>query len=377
MNLQFKLTNKLILGPAEDESSNLYSWITSIVGEDEMYIDQEDKLQDDEIFMINLPTVVDVDNLSEAKNNNDEFFRGMIVCSDKNILQISNVETGILYCFNQSKDFILTPKQLLSFQYIGIPCALAITQRTRSMSLVLLKKYANSKTKISYVPDYVLDLKDNVIVIRGNSKILEFIPAGLCRISHIKSTAEFYIQLENDILKLRDINEDLKRNENKFVTIEAKKDQICVVMNPNNSEWQRAQIISTVENGIKVKLIDYGNDIIVQQIYSSESFSSLQKPPIAQKCCLRLFSVFFTSIVEKKFQAMAHNKGGDLMNINILKLGSFNVVELFQNRYSIADNLISSQFEDCRNISDLHDTSYNYRASMDENEFADFQEYDY
>ena len=103
LNLRSKLTNKhnqsvdkLRRSIAEDESSNLYSWITSIVGEDEMYIDQEDKLQDDEIFMINLPTVVDVDNLSEAKNNNDEFFRGMIVCSDKNILQISNVETGIL-----------------------------------------------------------------------------------------------------------------------------------------------------------------------------------------------------------------------------------------------------------------------------------------
>ena len=238
-----------------------------------------------------------------------------------------------------------------------------------------LKKYVNSKTKISYVPDYILDLKDNVIVIRGNSKILEFTPAGLCRISHIKSTAEFYIQLESDILKLRDINEDLKRNENNFVTIEAKERKICVVMNQTTNEWQRAHIISIDENGIKVKLIDYGNDIVVQQIYSSDSFSSLRKPPIAQKYCLRLFSVFFTSIVEKKFQEMSYTKGGGLMNINILKLGSFNVVELFQNSYSIADNLISSQFEDCRNISDSHDTSYNYRASMDDNELADFQEY--
>ncbi|CAO1341290.1 unnamed protein product [Diamesa tonsa] len=348
LNLQLKPSNKLNLNAnelrrssAKDESSNFYDWLTSIVGEDEIYIDQKDKLQDDDIFMINLPIVVDADNLSE-NNNNDEFFRGMIVCSDKNILQISNVETGTLYCFNQSKDFILTPKQLLSFKYVAIPCALAITQRTRSMSMVLLKKYANSKTKISYVADYVLNMKDNVIIIRGNSKVLEFTPAGLCRISHIKSTAEFYIQLENDIFKLRDINEDLNRNMNNFVTTEVKTGQICVVMNPTNDEWQRAQIISFDENGIKVKLIDYGNNIVVQQVYSTSNSLLLQQPPVAQKCCLKTSRTVgkFTTIAEEKFLEMTYIKGGGLMNVNMLSMGSLNLVELSYSSCSILNNMI-------------------------------------
>lgn len=385
MNLQLKLTNKLRRSIAENDNPNLYGWITSIVGEDDMYVDKQDKLQDNEIIMISLPIVTDVDKFNGTENTNDEFSRGMIVCCDENILQISNVETGILYCFNKSKDFILTPKQLLSFKYVTIPCALAIRQETISVSMVLLKKYANSMTNISYVPDYALNIKGNsyynTIINRGNSKMLDFIPTGICIISHINSTAEFYIQLENDILKLRDINEDLKRNENNFVTMEVKTGKICVVMNPINNKWHRAQVISSDEKGIRVKLIDIGNNIVVKQVYSSTNSKMLQRPPIAQKCCLKMSPALgkFSTIAENNFKAMTHIKGGGLLNVSMLKLGSLNMVELLHNNYSIADKLISSQIKKDLNLSDTHMTvnSYSYRASMDDDELADLKEYNY
>ncbi|CAO1341311.1 unnamed protein product [Diamesa tonsa] len=224
-------------------------------------------------------------------------------------------------------------------------------------------------------------LYDYMMTTVGEHKILE--PAGMCRISHINSTAEFYIHFKNDIPKLLDIHEDLKRNMNNFVTIAPEAGEICVVFYPMlNYKWRRAQIISYDENGIKVQLIDYGNFLVVQQVYSLNNFSTLLKPPIAQECCLRLSRLGrFTTIAEEKFKEMSYIKGGPLLNVYMLKIESFNMVELFHNNRNITDDLISSQFEDelissqfenSQNASDseMMINSYSYRASMDDDELA-------
>ena len=375
MKVQIKLIDKLILKTDESktESSNLYGWITSLVGKDDLFVDEEDLVHDDEILMIDLPIVADFDYLDDSfcrTKNYNEFFRGMIVCSDKKFLHIRNVETGTLYCFNKSKDFILKPKRLLTFKYVAIPCALAITEMGRSMSIVLLRKYDNSKTKIRSELEFVLNNGDTSSLYRGYAKILEFKPSGICRISHINSTAEFYIQLETDILELHGIIEDLEGNENSFAILEVITGQICLVFHPINYNLYRAQIISIHEEEFKVKLIDYGNNIVVKHVYSTSCSNVLLRPPIAQKCCLRTFSAAgkFTTVAEKRFKRMAYMKSGGIMNVNILRLGSFNLVELFHRSCSIADDLISSQIEDDL---DMSINSYSYRASMDDNELAD------
>lgn len=419
MNVQLNLFNKCNmkanthdeLRPSiiENKSSNLYGWIKSLVGIDDLYIEQNDLLHDDEIIMIDVQIMspqmqFDLANLfcgnlclKTIHRNCVEWIRGMIICNDANAntLQIKNVETGSYYCFNKFKDAKQLSKKRLSFECLAIPCALVIRKDVTNgrMTLVLLKKYANSKTMLNFEQDINMYYDETTVIIRSYVKMLECIPAGICRISHINSTADFYIQLEIDFPKLRSIRNILKINEN-HEALEVITGNMYVVLNQTNNELYRAQIISTNGKTIKAKLIDYGNHIVAHKVYTTSDIVRncfLKIPPIARKCCLKTSPILekLSKIAEEKFKTMEFMKGGGLMNVNMLRLGCFEMVELFHRSCSISDDLISSQIEDdsdtsivCYNTaeelisSQIEDdrnmsvNSFSYCASMDDNELA-------
>ncbi|CAO1309797.1 unnamed protein product [Diamesa serratosioi] len=394
-------------------SANLYSWITSLVGQDKSYIEQDELLNDDEIIMIDCqvvgpPIAVELRDLfgdfypKTQDNSSAQWFRGIIISSDDDMLQIRNVEFGDIYCFKKSKDTKHLPTKQSTFKYLGIPCAL-VTQTElffTSSILILLKKYTNFKTQLSFELDIKMYYDENTYLFRRNTKKLECKPAGNCRISYIKSTAEFYIQLEADFKKLRSICKILKR----IKVVEAFRVQprhMYVVLHPYNNKLYRAKIIRIDERGIKAKLIDYGNNVFAKKVFSTSHYMIehfLAIPPIARKCCLRT-SPTLSPQAERKFEAMQLIKGGILMAVNMYQMGSFQLVELFHRSFNNADDLmtsqtkdypktsdpdssivcfnnafdsISSQTEDHRKTSDadISINAYSYRASMDDYEFT-------
>jgi hypothetical protein len=169
---------------------------------------------------------------------------------------------------------------------------------------------------------------------------LSIFQSGTGYTSHINSIDDFYVQLEEEQIKLELILAVLDRDHGNFEKIDDPKvDQIVAAKFNEDNCWYRARIESIETDGFMVKFIDYGNYSITKEIgVLDESISKL--PEMSKKCRLSKPKnlLNFSEAAEKKFSEICAN-GSAILKVIVIKPGDVTEVELFCDGQNIIESL--------------------------------------
>lgn len=282
------------------------------------------------------------------------WYRAKIIDSDVTIITVLCVDNGKTFSIENKISLKILPEQLQRKEFFGISCSLPINieRASEEKATEIMLKLVDANVEFEIVlltPDktYIDVFYENQnitqqLIEMDLAKELEIFQSGLGYTSHINSLGDFYIQLEDDQLKLDLIAAILEDANGKFEKIENPKiGDIVAAKFSDDGMWYRAIIEEINGNRYLVKFIDYGNIGETKEIgVLNKSITEL--PQMVKHCRLSMPRnvVGFSEAAQQKFIEICAN-GATVLQIKVIKPGNVTEVEIFCDGKNIMDSLAS------------------------------------
>jgi hypothetical protein len=339
--------------------------ITSLTSPNDFYLvsleDMEHykKMQDDiQILAPALAPLLDFEcsTLCLAQQPFDNlWYRANIIDSDETIITVVCVDNGKTFSIDNKIFLKVLPEQLQRKIFFGISSSLplSIEHTCEENATQFMLQYVDIEIEFevvlctrdkTYVEIYVNEESIGHQLIEKNfAKCLDYFLSGSGFTSHINSLDDFYIQLEEDQLKLDVISSIFDRADGKFEKVANPKVGDIVAAKFSDDEfWYRAVIEEIEDDGKRfdVKFIDYGNLSETKEIGILDE-SITQLPRLSKQCRLSKPKnlINFSEAAEKKFQEICSN-GATVLQVNVVKPGKISEVEIFCDGKNIIDILL-------------------------------------
>ncbi|XP_066998007.2 maternal protein tudor isoform X2 [Anabrus simplex] len=159
-------------------------------------------------------------------------------------------------------------------------------------------------------------------------------------VSHVNSTADFWIQDRSTSCQLDEITDKLSFVDNFDPLPEASVDGICAALFPEDEQWYRAKILSCRDEGTEVLYIDFGNSTTTTSLRSLPTELS-QIPPLAKHCSLLPPKGLskWPSAAEEEFVQLIGD-GSKIFELKVLQEGDPLIVSLGQDELKVEDLLL-------------------------------------
>jgi tudor domain-containing protein 1/4/6/7 len=344
-------------------NSKIPGKITALTSPNDFYLfsveDMENYkvMQDDiQILAPALPPLLDFEctTLCLAQQPFDNlWYRAKIIDSDETIITVVCVDNGKTFSIDNKIFLKVLPEQLQRKIFFGISSSLtlSIEYTCEENATQLMLQYVDTEIEFevvlctrdkTYVEVYVKETNiGDQLIEKDFAKRLEFFHSGSGFTSHINSLDDFYIQLEDDQLKLDAIGSILDRADGKFEKIvNPKVGDIVAAKFCDDECWYRAVIEEIESNGkFEVKFIDFGNLSETKEIGILDQ-SITELPRLSKHCRLSKPKnlINFSEAAEKKFQEISSN-GATILQVNVVKPGDVTEVEIFCDGKNIIDIL--------------------------------------
>jgi hypothetical protein len=159
-------------------------------------------------------------------------------------------------------------------------------------------------------------------------------------VSHVVSPSEFWIQFENSLSCLDEINNKLAESEGFPPLNDTEESALCVAQFPEDGRWYRACIMSHADDYFTVVYVDFGNTSISTGL--RELPDELKDiPPLAKKCSLSISADILecTEAVRNAFLDVV-GEATQLFEIEIVRDGDPALVSLWHNGQKVEDELL-------------------------------------
>lgn len=283
------------------------------------------------------------------------WYRAKIIDSDDNsLITVLCVDNGKTFSIDNKISLKVLPEQLQRKTFFGISCSLPllIERKIEESATELLMPLVDTEIKFEIVlctPSRtyveVFSKNDNIsqqLIERNLAKRCDIFQPGPCFTSHINSLNDFYIQLEEDQIKLDLIAKIMERANGHFEkVVNPRKGQIIAAKFSDDESWYRALIEEINGDVFAVKFIEFGNVSETKEVgVLDEEISKL--PQMSKRC--RLLKpkniINFSEAAESKFSEICAN-GATVLQVKLIKLGDVTTVELFCDGKNIIDSLAS------------------------------------
>lgn len=284
-----------------------------------------------------------------------QWYRAKIIDSDEqdqSIITVVCIDNGKTFSIENKVDLKTMQEQLKDKPCFGIPCSLPIKierkceDEVTELMLKMVEKDVEFKTIIENPQLNFIELiydNENVVDLLVRKKYaqrIETFSSGNGYTSHINSLSDFFVQLEEDQLKLELISSIIDSTNGKFEKVKNPKvGQIVAAKFPDDNFWYRSRIQSIDKNEFTVEFVDYGNACLVTEIGEIDASIS-ELPAMSKHCTLakpkNLLS--FSEEAEKKFLEITAN-GATILYIKNVKPGDIVEVELFCNGQNIFEQI--------------------------------------
>lgn len=282
------------------------------------------------------------------------WYRAKIIDSDETIITVVCVDNGKTFSIDNKIFLKVLPEQLQRKIFFGISSSLALSieHTCEESATQFMLPFVDTAIEFeivlctrdkTYVEVYVDEEKKigDQLIEKELAKRLEFFHSGSAFTSHINSLDDFYIQLEDDQLKLDAIGSILDRANGKFEKItDPRVGDIVAAKFSDDECWYRAVIEEIGDNGkFDVKFIDFGNLSETKEIGVLDK-SITELPRLSKHCRLSKPKnlINFSEAAEKKFQEISSN-GATILQVNVVKPGEVTEVEVFCDGKNIIDIL--------------------------------------